>query len=118
MRASEFQSYPNKVSSDWLVHHIADMHDREDPYEGDVPTRILDYSKWELKPIPVASTDANEYPTDPDLVADYAARDFSSMPPIIFDQPNGEIIDGFHRANAALQSDIKQILAYVPVTEI
>ena len=47
-----------------------------------------------------------------DLVADYAQQD-TDAPPIIVDLEHGIIIDGNHRAEAAVKRGQSDVLAYV-----
>jgi hypothetical protein len=105
------------VSSDFVVHYVADMNDREDPYEGEVPERIAEYDEYELCAFPIADLCLDGYQYDSSLAGEYAAMNVQTMPPIVV-EPNGQIIDGFHRAQAAVQRGDDSIAAYAGICRI
>lgn len=102
------------VSADNVIEYVADLNDRDDPYEGEVPERIAQYAEYELRPFPTDELDLESWGYSPSLAAEYATMDPSTMPPIVV-EPDGDIIDGFHRAHAALINGHRTIMAYVGV---
>lgn len=104
--------YPPKVSSDWIIHYLAEMNDRDDPYEGELPEYIQRYSRYRLTSLPLADVEHDES-HDPDLAAYYSSQPAQTAPPIIYDGKNQRIIDGFHRVKAAILRGDSHILAYV-----
>lgn len=116
MRIYEIEdAYPVNVSSDWIVNYVADLNDRDDPYEGDVPEHILEFDRYKLEHLPINKTDVLQHEYDADLASDYASMPVESMPPIVFDPITEEIIDGFHRVRAAMSRGELTILAYVGI---
>ncbi len=105
--------YPNNVSSDWIVNYVADLNDREDPYEGEVPEHILEFTHYRLEKLPISKTNVLHHNFDPTLASEYSKMSSDTSPPIVFDPINKEIIDGFHRVRAAMIRGDKTIIAYV-----
>lgn len=110
--AEMMPDYPVEVDADWILQFVADMNDREDPYEGDVPEYIQQFARYRLTNLPIAAVEHDES-HDPDLASYYASQATHTAPPIIYDGQAREIIDGFHRAKAAILRGDKTILAYV-----
>jgi len=109
------RKYPPEVSSDWVIDFVADMSDREDPCEGPVPEHILEFGMYRLERLLLSQTDVRQHGYDHDLAADYAAMPTVTAPPIVFDPVDRQIIDGFHRVNAAIIRGEDWVLAYVGV---
>ena len=108
-------SYPVNVSSDWVVNYVADLNDRDDPYDGEVPDHILEFDRYKLIHLLISKTDVLHHEYDIDLASNYASMPVESSPPIVFDPIAGEIIDGFHRVRAAIIRGEPTILAYVGI---
>ena len=108
-------NYPQVASSDWVICYVADLNDRDDPYEGPVPEHIAEFDEYKLVALPVSETNALEQNHDPSLASEYASLAAETAPPIVFDAVQGEIIDGFHRVHAALLRGDTTIMAYVGV---
>jgi hypothetical protein len=100
------------VSADFVVNYVADLNDREDAYEGEVPHNIQRFRSYQLQQLPIDQIDLDGYGYDPDLAKDYAAMD-TQPPPIVYDPIDRMIIDGYHRVHAALLRGAKTIPAYV-----
>jgi GNAT superfamily N-acetyltransferase/RNA:NAD 2'-phosphotransferase (TPT1/KptA family) len=86
-------------------------HNPEDFYEGDIGERIEHYPFYILQKVPLSKIDTNEWDTLEDVVAEYAGLN-TPFPPIVI-YPDGTIVDGTHRANAAKQRGDTEILAWV-----
>ena len=100
------------VDADYVIHYIAELNDRDDPYEGDVPERIASFHSFIREPFPVKDLQLEGYQYDPSLAREYANYEISTMPPIVV-EPDGEIIDGYHRAQAAVINGVVAIDAWV-----
>ena len=102
------------VSSDYVVHYVADQNDRDDPYEGDVPERINQFSGFKRMAFPIKKLKLRGYRFSPDLAKEYSTMSATTSPPIVV-EPNGEIIDGYHRAQAAVMRKDQTIDAFVGI---
>ena len=102
------------VSSDYVVHYVADQNDRDDPYEGDVPERINQFSGFKRMAFPIKKLKLHGYRFSPDLAKEYSTMSATTSPPIVV-EPNGEIIDGYHRAQAAVMRKDQTIDAFVGI---
>lgn len=67
---------------------------------------------WELRRVRLATLDTGES-RNPDVVAEYAELDPTTRPPIVVAR-DGSVLDGGHRAQAAMSRGERTILAYRP----
>ena len=91
-----------EINAHEVVAFVAETNDREDPYEGPVPNRILRYGRYRLMDLPVSAPDMSEWAYDVDLVHEYAKTPGERFPPVVFDPIAGTLIDGCHRTRAAI----------------
>ena len=104
------------VSSDYVLHYVADQNDRDDPYEGDVPERINQFAGFKRMAFPIKKLKLHGYQFSPDLAKEYSTMSANTSPPIVV-EPNGEIIDGYHRAQAAVMRKDQTIDAFVGINK-
>ncbi len=109
--------FPLKVEGDWLVHWIAEIEDRDDPFEGPLPHHILRFGQYELKVVPVDDILSMNHSYSSSLAEEYAVLDASMRPPCIFDPIDSNILDGNHRAQSARIRGELTVKAYVGVVE-
>ena len=67
---------------------------------------------WELRQVRLAKLDTGETRA-PDVIAEYAELDPKTRPPIVVAR-DGSVLDGGHRAQAAMARGERMITAYVP----
>jgi len=87
-------------------HHSEDLH-------KDYVNYVLSFDSFELQHIPLSSICTTLCDLDSSKVCEYAQMKEDSAPPIVVG--DGYIIDGYHRANAALQRNKQGIDAWVGV---
>lgn len=107
--------YPLRVTSDWIVHWLAEIEGRDDPFEGPLPRHVMRFGEYELKAVPVSELLAEGYPYSPTLAQDYAQMDPDTRPPCIFDPIDREIMDGNHRAQSARIRGEETVKTYVGI---
>lgn len=107
------KTYEPFATSSSIIGLVCDNHKRlEDFEDGDIVDRILAYSHYELREIPISDLDLNEFSIDEDTVDRYV-KNGDDVAPIVFGSDDGSIIDGNHRANAASVRGKSTILGYV-----
>jgi hypothetical protein len=124
MRAQEFVI--ESIDADQVLDYVKRTHA---PEEFDIEYSITDHPKWELKIIPLSqlNLDPDGEAQDPynrvnwvddDKVQELIPRIGSVLKsnPIVVD-PEGWIIDGNHRAMAAVEAGMDSVPAYVPVKQ-
>ena len=109
--------FPMKVSADWIVNWIADINDRDDPYEGPLPHHVLRYGHYELRDVPIQDLLSTELPFDPALAVEYSTLNPDTRPPAVFDPVYREILDGNHRAQSARLRGETTVQCYVGLVE-
>lgn len=122
MRACEFIG--ESVDAEQVLHYVKRVHA---PEEFDIEYSITDHPKWELKTIPLSQLklDPDGEELDPynrtnwvdyDTVRDLTPKISSVLKskPIVVDT-QGWIIDGNHRATAAVEAGLTSVPAYIPV---
>jgi hypothetical protein len=109
------ENYPIKVTADWVIRYVAEMNDREDPYEGEVPEHISEFTSYVLREVPIDEINVGDFSYDPKLAAEYANGSRDTAPPIVYDVMNHLVIDGFHRVHAARLRGDQYISAYIGV---
>jgi hypothetical protein len=123
MRAQEFVR--ESVDADQVLQYVKRAHA---PEKFDIEYSITDHPRWELKKIPVSQLklDPEGEHQDPynrvnwvdyDKVQELMPQITSVLKtmPIVVDS-QGWIIDGNHRATAAVEAGLKSVPAYVPVS--
>lgn len=101
------------ASASWVAHYIADLNDRDDPFDGEVPDHVMRFDHFRLETIELSSTDMLDHQYDPGLAAEYAAMSADTAPPVVFDPVAGCLIDGFHRTRAAWLRGESTVVGYV-----
>lgn len=84
--------------------------------DGDLTDRLYKFSTYQLKEIPLDTLDALEWSSADWMVDEYAALS-TQAPPIVYDPKKKSIIDGTHRALAAIARGHTHIWAYVGVPQ-
>jgi GNAT superfamily N-acetyltransferase len=103
----ESQEFPTKDMIAYLrKHHDTNLHQ-------DYLDHINTFSKFVLQNIPVNTIKTELSGLDRAKVEQYKKMDFSKAPPIVMG--DGNILDGYHRANVAKALGIPTIRAYVGV---
>ena len=108
--------WPQTIDGNTLSRKIeADAlhHTPEDFDYGDLVHNITSFGRYELKRVPVESLKLGIYTIHDDIVDEYAALDPKTQPPIVLNPIHNLVIDGNHRANAAVKRGDTEILAYV-----
>jgi len=112
-----------KIYSDIDVYSLVQRihHTYDDFIDGDLGDRIEKYSEYELKEIPLADLNLDEWYIDEDMVDEYVEKfqEFKEYPPIVVgkDRLNKyTIIDGIHWANALSELGLKSIKAFVGIS--
>ncbi len=113
----EIGEFPLRVEAEWLVHWIAEIEDRDDPFEGSLPHHILRFGQYELKDVNVNDLLSADYPYSPALAKEYSELDPNMRPPCIFDPLDLDILDGNHRAQSARIRGEATVKAYVGIVE-
>lgn len=91
-----------------LAHH----RNRDDFDSGDLLDRLSRFDYFEVMELPITHIDLDEFEVLDELVDDYVQMP-APGPPIVYDQVNGSMIDGIHRANAAARRGAQTIAALV-----
>ena len=105
--------WPPRIEGWELASMVQDWHHTPDDfYDGDIQYNIESFGYYDLKEIPIAGLHLDMFTIHDDLVDDYASLD-TEAPPIVYDPTHNIIIDGNHRANAAVKRGEHTILAYV-----
>ena len=103
------------VSVDSMINYIRKHHDNN--LHSDYTNYITNnFTGFELRDIPVNTIKTDLPKLDPAKVEQYKKMDFSKAPPIVVG--DGNILDGYHRANAAKSLGIPTIRAYVGVKKV
>jgi hypothetical protein len=111
MKYIEILESNGALSARQIIEYIKKYH-KEQNLHSDYIEYLDSFSRFILKRVPVNSLKINLPGLDKVKVEQYKTMDFSKSPPIVIDQ-NGNIIDGYHRANVAKSLSIPTILAYV-----
>lgn len=97
-----------KHDSDYIIDYVADLNDREDPYEGDLPKMIAEYDDYYLELFPIDGLQLKDFRFDQDLAKDYAALN-TPAPPIVIGE-DGFIFDGCEYPVSAGERNILSVL--------
>lgn len=106
-----------------IYQYVQQLHRNEDDFsDGNLGERIEEFSKYQLKEVPIKDINIDEYYLDEDYEEDYIQKfkETDNYPPIVLDgdtkwsyQNKFTIIDGTHRVNALDKLGIKTIKAWV-----
>jgi len=103
------------VSTEDMINYIRKHHDNN--LHSDYTNFITNtFVGFELRDIPVNSIKTDLPKLDTAKVEQYKKMDFSKAPPIVVG--NGNILDGYHRANVAKALGIPTIKAYVGIKRV
>jgi len=107
------EGFSNDMSTEDMIEYLRQHHDRNlhPDYLGHLTNTN---SKFVLKNIPLTAIRTELAGLDRAKVEQYKKMDFSKAPPIVVGS-DGNILDGYHRANVAKALGIPTIKAYVGV---
>lgn len=122
-----FEDESNRLFSEMKSHKVGDVIDYETMYnytdalhdfemDNDfIKDHILNYSKFKLVEIPVDEIESDS--VSPSLVNDYMKKYEESgwYPPILYDDEEGMIIDGYHRFESLKKSGVKKVMCWVGI---
>ena len=111
----ETGTYPLEEGCEFVVDLVDGLNGRDGEFEGPLPHAIRRYGRYELREVPITDLLAEDHGFSPSLAADYASMDPSTRPPGVYDPGRGEILDGNHRARAALANGERTLACYVGV---
>jgi len=97
-----------------IYNYIEYLHEQDDFTEGDIAKRIEEFSKYQLRIVPIDKIDIYEFGLDEDVAKNYSEmyNQTNKYPPIVLSDTY-RIIDGNHRTNALNDLGIKTIKAFV-----
>ena len=105
---------PTRVGADEIMRTLKRVDGSGDPeWLDQLAANVRNEPSWELRKIRLAQLDTGET-RNPDVIAEYAAMSKESRPPSLVLR-DGTVVDGGHRAQAAMHNREKTVLAYVPV---
>jgi hypothetical protein len=105
------------IPADDVVLMIADLADRDDPFEGPVPHHVLRFARYAEQAVRIGEIDLDGHGYDPALAAEYAAVPAARFPRVVYDPVARTLIDGYHRAHAARLRGDDEVPALVGVIE-
>ncbi len=111
----EIGTYPREVDCGYVLDLVDGLNGREGEFEGPLPHAIRRYARYELRDVAVATLLVEDHGFSLSLAADYAAMDPGTRPPSVYDAGRGELLDGNHRARAALANGEATMPCYVGV---
>lgn len=107
------EGYSNDMSTEDMIAYLRQHHDKN--LHSDYLKHLTNTnSKFVLKNIPLNSIKTELAGLDRAKVEQYKKMDFSKAPPIVVGS-DGNILDGYHRANVAKALNIPTIKAYVGI---
>jgi len=105
--------YPTTITASQLVSLVQKIHSREQDFdEGNLTDRIYQFGTYHKKKMKVAEL-SSDYQINDQMVEQYMAMDPKTMPPIVWDPVNKDMIDGTHRLEALKKKNVKTIEVYV-----
>lgn len=113
------QQWPERIAGWDLAQHAEGWHHTPEDFEdGDIAHNIEAFGEYDLRRVPLSELNLDLFSSDDYLIRQYAQQPAESAPPIIVDLGEGRwgrgwVIDGNHRAKAALARGEHDILAYV-----
>lgn len=130
-----FESFSRKehfLNLCWYNSNIGDILYEEDIYQyvqsihddyessfidGDLGNRIEEYEQYELKFVPIDKIDIDEFSLDTSKMREYIEeyKKSNDYPPIVLNDEYG-VIDGTHRVNALERLGIKEVKAWVGIS--
>lgn len=111
----DLAAYPREAGSCYVIELAGSLNGRDGEFEGPLPHAIGRYRRYELRDVTLAELLAEDHAHSPGLAAGYAAMDPSTRPPGIYDPGRRELLDGNHRARAALLNGEAAMACYVGV---
>ena len=111
------ESLKNIIPNEQVYQLVQKIHRNYDDFiDGDLGDRLDKYDNYELKEIPIADIDLEEWDVRENLVDDNIElmNKNKEYPPIVVSH-DMSIIDGIHRANALNKLGFKTIKAYVGI---
>jgi len=112
-RGSISEDFSNDMSTEDMIEYLRQHHDKN--LHPDYVNHLTSTnSKFILKNIPLTSIRTDLSGLDKSKVEQYKQMNFSKAPPIVVGS-DGNILDGYHRANVAKALNIPSIKAYVGV---
>lgn len=109
-----------KIPCDQVVDHVVKLHTRpQDFEEGDLLRRLDRFTVYVAKPIHLALIDFRESPVFEDKVQECMRLylETKSYPRLVFDEIDGSMLDGLHRAHALYRCGLKVVDAFVGTGE-
>jgi hypothetical protein len=107
------EGFSNDMSTEDMIEYLKQHHDKN--LHSDYLNHLTNTnSKFVLKNIPLTSIRTELSGLDRAKVEQYKKMDFSKAPPIVIGS-DGNILDGYHRANVAKALGIPTIKAYVGI---
>lgn len=105
--------YPESMDAGDLHDFVQDIHYNPCDFdEGNISNRIWEFKKYHLRRLPVSSLSAN-YALHDDLVEAYQKLNAESMPPLVWNPVERDMIDGCNRLEALRLSGVETVLVYV-----
>lgn len=112
-KESVAENLSNDMSTEDMIEYLRQHHDKN--LHTDYVNHLTNTnSKFVLKNIPLTSIRTELSGLDRAKVEQYKKMDFTKAPPIVIGS-DGNILDGYHRANVAKALGIPTIKAYVGV---
>ena len=112
-KESMAENFSNNMSTEDMISYLRQHHDKN--LHPDYVNHLTSTnSEFVLKNIPLTSIRTELSGLDSAKVEQYKKMDFSKAPPIVVGS-DGNILDGYHRANVAKALNIPTIKAYVGV---
>jgi hypothetical protein len=109
------EGFSDDMSTQDMIAYLRQHHDKN--LHSDYVNHVTNTnSKFVLKNIPLTSIRTELSGLDKEKVEQYKKMDFSKAPPIVVGS-DGNILDGYHRANVAKALGIPTVKAYVGIKE-
>lgn len=85
--------------------------------DGDLGDRIEEFEQYELQIVPIDKINIDEFSLDTSKMREYIEvyKKFNDCPPIVLNDEYG-IIDGTHRVNALERLGLKEVKAWVGIS--
>jgi glutaredoxin len=102
-----------------VYQYVQSIHDDYESsfIDGDLGDRIEEFEKYELKIITIKEIDIDEFSLDTSKMREYIKeyKNSNNYPPIVLNDEYG-IIDGTHRVNALERIGLKEVKAWVGIS--
>lgn len=111
---NESVAYPAEASCSEIYDMVYELHGPYDFEEGDITKRIERFDRYILQTLELSEINYQQWTVSDSLIDEYSAKlADGEAPPIVYDAISRSIIDGTHRAQAAVRAGRTTILAYV-----